>query len=209
MTSKYAIALYELVQLRGNLDRCTEQFTLARFRSLLGVPPGAYERGNDFIKRVIELACIELNGLSEFGVRITVERAYSRVPTRAFNFAGGAKGGRNSGKRIASGNGRRSVTWQVYATGLTLFCAFLSRRLVAPSDAARTPRWICCSGSYPPFAMLLNGSVHRVWSEVQFARPHDRSQLDIDLVKQSKVPQARENTRLRRGNQRGEIDRTC
>ena len=31
MTSKYAIALYELVQLRGNLDRCTERFTLARF----------------------------------------------------------------------------------------------------------------------------------------------------------------------------------
>ena len=56
MTSKYAIALYELVQLRGNLDRCTEQFVLARFRDLLGVPPGAYERGNDLIKRVIEPA---------------------------------------------------------------------------------------------------------------------------------------------------------
>src|SRR5215213_886070 len=79
MTSKYAIALYELVQLRGNLDRCTEHFTLARFRDLLGVPPGAYERGNDLVKRVINPACIEVNGLSELGVRVEVERAYSRA----------------------------------------------------------------------------------------------------------------------------------
>ncbi len=58
MTSKYAIALYELVQLRGNMERCTEQFAVTRFRDLLGVPPGAYERGNDLVKRVIEPACL-------------------------------------------------------------------------------------------------------------------------------------------------------
>ncbi len=80
MSSKYAIALYELVQLRGNMDRCIEAFTLDRFRDLLGVPPGAYERGNDFIKRVIEPAVLEVNGLSEFGVKANVERAYSRAP---------------------------------------------------------------------------------------------------------------------------------
>lgn len=80
MSSKYAIALYELVQLRGNMDRCVERFVLDRFRDLLGVPPGAYERGNDFIKRVIEPAVLEVNGLSEFGVKLDVERAYSRAP---------------------------------------------------------------------------------------------------------------------------------
>ena len=80
MSSKYAIALYELVQLRGNMDRCVESFRLDRFRDLLGVPPGAYERGNDFIKRVIEPAVLEVNGLSEFGVKVDVERAYSRAP---------------------------------------------------------------------------------------------------------------------------------
>jgi Initiator Replication protein len=80
MSSKYAIALYELVQLRGNMDRCVENFALDRFRDLLGVPPGAYERGNDFIKRVIEPAVLEVNGLSEFGVKIEIERAYSRAP---------------------------------------------------------------------------------------------------------------------------------
>ena len=80
MSSKYAIALYEIVQLRGNMDRCVETFSLERFRDLLGVPPGAYERGNDFIKRVIEPAVIEVNGLSEFGVKVDVDRAYSRAP---------------------------------------------------------------------------------------------------------------------------------
>jgi len=80
MSSKYAIALYELVQLRGNMDRCIENFALDRFRDLLGVPPGAYERGNDFIKRVIEPAVLEVNGLSEFGVKVDVDRAYSRAP---------------------------------------------------------------------------------------------------------------------------------
>src|SRR5947209_7695344 len=52
MSSKYAIALYEMVQLRGNLDRRMESFPLARFRDLLGVPPDAYERGNDVVSRV-------------------------------------------------------------------------------------------------------------------------------------------------------------
>jgi hypothetical protein len=80
MSSKYAIALYELVQLRANMDRCVEGFTLERFRDLLGVPPDAYERGNDFIKRVIDPAVLEVNGLSEFGVKVDVSRAYSRAP---------------------------------------------------------------------------------------------------------------------------------
>jgi hypothetical protein len=80
MSSKYAIALYELVQLRANMDRCVEVFPLERFRDLLGVPPGAYERGNDFIKRVIDPAILEVNGLSEYGVKVDVDRAYSRAP---------------------------------------------------------------------------------------------------------------------------------
>jgi hypothetical protein len=40
MTSKYAIALFEMIQLRANMDRCLETFPLVRFRDLLGVPPG-------------------------------------------------------------------------------------------------------------------------------------------------------------------------
>jgi len=80
MSSKYAIALYELVQLRANMDRSVEPFPLPRFRELLGVPPGAYERGNDFVKRVIDPAVLEVNGLSEYGVKVDIDRAYSRAP---------------------------------------------------------------------------------------------------------------------------------
>ncbi|MFL5251615.1 MAG: replication initiation protein [Rhodopila sp.] len=80
MSSKYAIALYEMVQLRGNLDRCMEAFALDRFRDLLGVPPGAYERGNDFVKRVVDPAVIEVNGLSEYGVKVDIKRPHSRAP---------------------------------------------------------------------------------------------------------------------------------
>ncbi|MBV8458120.1 MAG: replication initiation protein, partial [Acetobacteraceae bacterium] len=93
MSSKYAIALYELVQLRGNMDRCIENFTLARFRDLLGVPPEAYERGNDFIKRVIEPAVLEVNGLSEFGVKVEAQRPYSRAPISSVTLAWWRKSG--------------------------------------------------------------------------------------------------------------------
>lgn len=74
MTSKYAIALYEMIQLRANMDRCVEAFSLERIRDLLGVPPGAYERGNDFARFVIQPAMLEVNGLSDAGVGIVLGR---------------------------------------------------------------------------------------------------------------------------------------
>jgi hypothetical protein len=51
------------------------------------VPPGAYERGNDFIKRVIEPAALDVNGLSEFGIKVDVDRAYSRAPITGVTLA--------------------------------------------------------------------------------------------------------------------------
>lgn len=80
MTSKYAMALYELVQLRAGLDRCVEQFSLERFRDLLGVPPGKLTRGPDFERRVIGPAVLEVNGLSDLGVKVELTRAHSRSP---------------------------------------------------------------------------------------------------------------------------------
>jgi plasmid replication initiation protein len=74
MTSKYAIALYEMIQLRANMDRCVEPFSLERIRDLLGVPPGAYERGNDFARFVIQPAMLEVNGLSDVGVDMLLVR---------------------------------------------------------------------------------------------------------------------------------------
>lgn len=87
MTSKYAMALYELVCLRIGLDRCVETFTVERFRDLLGVPPGAYERGNNFVMRVTEPAALEVNGLSDIGVEIKLVRRHARAPVTGITLA--------------------------------------------------------------------------------------------------------------------------
>ena len=80
MSSKYAIALYELVKLRKGLDNCVETLPIERFRALLGVPPGTYTDGSNFTKKVIEPAVLEVNGLSEMGVQIDLVRLHSRAP---------------------------------------------------------------------------------------------------------------------------------
>jgi hypothetical protein len=87
MTSKYAIALYELIQLRAGLDRCVEHFSLERFRDLLGVPPGKLMRGPDFERRVIEPALLEVNGLSDMGVKVELARAHARAPVTGITLA--------------------------------------------------------------------------------------------------------------------------
>jgi hypothetical protein len=80
MTSKYAMALYELVQLRAGMDRCVETFPINRFRDLLGVPPGKLTRGPDFERRVIAPAMLEVNGLSDMSVSISLDRKHARAP---------------------------------------------------------------------------------------------------------------------------------
>jgi hypothetical protein len=83
MTSKYAIALYEMVCLRANLERCTETIEMARFRELLGVPPGAYERADNFMRNVIAPAVLEVSGLSNISVQIDMVRRHPRAPAHA------------------------------------------------------------------------------------------------------------------------------
>ena len=80
MTSKYAIALYELVCLRTNRDHCVEVFSYEDFRDLLGVPPGTYDRGLDFRRKVVDPALLEVNGLSDMGVDIDLRRRHARAP---------------------------------------------------------------------------------------------------------------------------------
>jgi hypothetical protein len=79
MTSKYAIALYELICLRINLHTCIETFPIDRFRELLGVPPGAYADGQDFRRKVIEPAVLEINRLSDMHVDIELRRKHARA----------------------------------------------------------------------------------------------------------------------------------
>jgi hypothetical protein len=80
MTSKYAIALCEAVMLRANLDRCIETFAIDRFREMLGVPPGAYENGTNFMNKVVTPALLEVNGLSDMGVALQLNRKHLRSP---------------------------------------------------------------------------------------------------------------------------------
>jgi Initiator Rep protein, WH2 len=65
---------YELVQLRANMDRCIETFPVARFRDLMGVPPGKLLRGPDFTRFVIDPAVLEVNGISDMGVKLGLNR---------------------------------------------------------------------------------------------------------------------------------------
>jgi len=104
MTSKYAIALYEMVQLRAGLDRCVEQFSVERFRELLGVPPGTYESGSNLVHRVLDVAAIEVNGLSEMGVKIEVVRQSPRAPITAVTLAWWRKEGNEFRAAVAERN---------------------------------------------------------------------------------------------------------
>jgi hypothetical protein len=93
MTSKYAIALYEMVCLRANLDRITETIELSRFRELLGVPPGAYNRADNFMRNVVTPALLEVNGLSDISAQIEMVRRHPRAPAHAVALAWWRKSG--------------------------------------------------------------------------------------------------------------------
>jgi Initiator Replication protein len=93
MTSKYAIALYELIQLRANLERAVETFPIDRFRELLGVPPGTYVRGDNFQRKVLDPAVLEVNGLSDMSLQIELERLHSRAPIHAVTLGWWRKSG--------------------------------------------------------------------------------------------------------------------
>ncbi|MDD4960556.1 MAG: replication initiation protein [Gallionella sp.] len=92
MSSKYAIALYELLRLRANMDNCVETFTYDRFRSLLGVPIKSYLRGDNFRRNVVDPAVLEINGLSEMGCKVELGRLHSRAPITKVTVAWWKKG---------------------------------------------------------------------------------------------------------------------
>ena len=80
MTSKHAITLYELIQLRANLDRCVETISIERFRELLGVPPGAYARSDNFQRKVVEPSLI-LKTAAGIKFRAKADSAKRGLPT--------------------------------------------------------------------------------------------------------------------------------
>ena len=71
LSSKYALALYEMVQKRGNLTtRCSEEFDLGELRELLGIPKGKLPLWGNLYQRALEPAMKEVSALSDFEVSI-------------------------------------------------------------------------------------------------------------------------------------------
>jgi hypothetical protein len=71
LSSKYALALYEMVQKRGNLTAVNhEEFALREFRELLGIPRGKLPLWGNLNQKAIVPAVKEVSALSDFGVII-------------------------------------------------------------------------------------------------------------------------------------------
>lgn len=71
LSSKYALALYEMIQKRGNLShRWSEDFDLNELRALLGVERGKLINFGDFKRRALTPAVKEVNALGDYGVRM-------------------------------------------------------------------------------------------------------------------------------------------
>src|SRR5512134_2744730 len=87
--SKYALALYEALCLRGNLQICEQELGVADFRDLLNVPEGKLLRTPDFMRRVVDPAMEEVNALSDFQVEITPLRdgGQLRGPLKGFRLS--------------------------------------------------------------------------------------------------------------------------
>ncbi|MEM7757942.1 MAG: replication initiation protein [Cyanobacteria bacterium P01_A01_bin.40] len=68
---KYALALYEIVQKRGQLKyKHFEDFDVEEFRGLLGVPPGKLQKFSNFNAWAIKPAIKEVNFLSDYIVTV-------------------------------------------------------------------------------------------------------------------------------------------
>lgn len=71
LSSKYALALYEMVQKRGNMTvKSYEDFDIGEFRELLGVPRGKLPMWGNLHQRALAPALKEVNALSDYTVAL-------------------------------------------------------------------------------------------------------------------------------------------
>lgn len=66
--SKYGLALYEMVQKRGHLQKHVDEFAVDEFRQLLGVPKNKLVSFHDFRRFAIEPAVAEVNALGDYRI---------------------------------------------------------------------------------------------------------------------------------------------
>ena len=70
LSSKYSLALYEMIQKRGNMTRTFEGMSIDEFRSFLGVPTGKLKTWINFKNFAIAPAVREVSDLSDFKVTV-------------------------------------------------------------------------------------------------------------------------------------------
>ncbi len=70
LSSKYSLALYEMIQKRGNLTRTSEDFSLEQLRGYLGVPAGKLSSWINLKNKAITPAVKEVSDLSDYKVTV-------------------------------------------------------------------------------------------------------------------------------------------
>ena len=83
LSSKYSLALYEMIQKRGNMARTFEEMTIDEFRSFLGVPAGKLNPWINFKNFAIAPAVREVSDLSDFKVKVEPVKGKGAVHRRA------------------------------------------------------------------------------------------------------------------------------
>ena len=137
-SSKYALALYEMVQKRGNLKfKTSEEFPVDRFRALLGVEEGKLQAFKSFKQRAIDPAVLEVNGLGEFGCKVE-PCAYVGRKVRTVRLSWWAK---NLDERKVALNELRfsRVGRRARLKGEVVSIASAGLSLTPPQDVAITP----------------------------------------------------------------------
>jgi hypothetical protein len=72
--TKYALALYEALCLRRNLNRSEEISTVEEFRDVLGVAPNKLKGFPQFKQSALDPAILEINSLSDFNIEVETLR---------------------------------------------------------------------------------------------------------------------------------------
>lgn len=78
LSSKYSLALYEMIQKRGNMTRTYEEMSINDFRSFLGVPAGKLNSWINFKNFAIRPAVSEVSDLSDFTVTVEPTKGKGR-----------------------------------------------------------------------------------------------------------------------------------
>ena len=82
LSSKYSLALYEMIQKRGNMTRTSETFQVSDLRGYLGVPPTKLSSWINFRNKALDPAIKEVSLLSDFIVTYETLRSTERGKTK-------------------------------------------------------------------------------------------------------------------------------